>query len=423
MFYQRRVTRNLIFLVCVLPAMAGCHVLEALHDSPEGEKFLGAVRTGGPLASAKTLAIPLEGLTLADAVEQSIRPGLIVSAGSGTTGPPVLPVGEQKLTLDKDIRGIVNQIRPRANTPENLKLALETAVFSLAKLGDESPELRTELQKRLDKASDAGLFTPLTADEPENSLKNMQFRELYQDLVSIINAPVPNAENPYSATQLSPPTTSDKIAVRLTRRAGNRIVVPLPMVRSYSPGDIWLADGDQIHIMPLGMTEAGQQLPGQSGETISSKGIGQLPGVNLLILTHTSVLDGRPEEYLLPASNLAYYGNASFVQQWQNSIYLHGADQLKAGSLEMNPVIRKSQINTVAASAAALEERMNPAVDSLTDKLHRKLTRTTVALGNLPVISQVRNQIEQQVGPVSLRSPIQQTTGFNREEFCQSLTP
>jgi hypothetical protein len=331
-----------------------------------------------------------------------------------------MPLGQQRLTSLEKVKNVVNKIQPPAlEGAFDMDAAIDVAVIKLAALGDGSEELKVDLMKRLKKSRNDEMFPVVNSTVPQE-----EFTNLYLELLEMTNAPpVPNPENPRATTQPGPPTTSDKIAVRLTRRAGNRIIIPLPMVRNYSPGDIWLADGDRIQLMPMGMTEAGQPLPEQDGKTISSRGIDQIDGVNLLILTHTSVLDGRPEEYLLPAKNHAYYGNAAFVRQWQNSIYQQGSDQLKAGALEMNPIIRKSQINTVAASAAALEERMNPAVDTLKDKLQRKLVCSTTAIGNLPVISQLRNQIEQQVGPISLPVSMPQTTQFNREAFCRSLTP
>ena len=320
-------------------------------------------------------------------------------------------VSAQRLTSLQKVKNVIQRIQPPGVGTFDINAAVTKATDELAALGNGSEELKAALAKRLDVSQRANMFPTTTSPVPAE-----EFTKLYQELLSTINAPPPpNSESLRAPTQLSSPSTTDKIAVRLTRRAGNRIIIPLPMVRNYSPGDIWLADGDQVQLMPMGVTEAGQQLPGQNSDTIGSKGIDQIPGVNLLILTRNSVLDGRPEEYLLPAKNQAYYGNASFVQQWQNAIYQHSGDQLKVGALEMNPIIRKSQINTVAASAAALEERMNP--DTLKNKLHRKLSRCTAAVGNLPVISQVRSQI----GPMS--DPIQQTTGFNREQFCRSLTP
>ncbi len=408
-----------VSLAIAIPMLAGCHILQELHHAPSGEQFLGAVRTGGPLASARTLPIPLEGLTLAEAVEQSIRPGLINNRQS-VPAPTMstLPVSPQELTTKEQVQSVVGLIRPRASAPGgNVDEAIELAVKEFTdRYGLPGPRAE-EIKERLVDARDDQLFVGLTA----TPVPQEKFTQLYSDILEIINAPPPEI-NAATLTASPASATTDNIAVRLTRKAGNRIVIPLPMVRNYAAGDIWLADGDQIQVLPLTITEAGQQLPGLRSEPISALPIGEASGVNLLVLVRRSVVDGRLEEYLLPATNQGYYGNAGFVQSWQRSIYKLDTDEIKAGSLETNPTIRRSQINTIAASAAALDARANPVRDTMRQRLNRSLKRGTEAFGNLPVISQVRTQIEQQVGPITAPAALRPTASFDREVFCRSLS-
>ena len=250
-----------------------------------------------------------------------------------------------------------------------------------------------------------------------------EFTALHDDLASMTNATVPAAEANPVKPQSAANAATDKIAVRLTRRSGGRIIIPLPMVVGYSPGDIWLSDGDHIHVMPLTMTEAGQKLTNIGSNSVSQfDTAGTQPATNLLTLIHRSIVEGQDEQYLLRVTNTDYYGSVAFIQQWQSSIRVHDGDELREGTLELSPIIRKNQINSVAASAAALEEHVDPTTQTLGMQVSGKLSRTTGFIAGLPGISHVRNQVEQTIGPMSFPASVHQA-GFNREEFCRSLTP
>lgn len=433
----RKAVRNLLAAVALCLA-TGCQAIDYLHCKPKGERLLGTVRAGGPMAAARTLPIPLEGLTLSQAVEATIRPGLhdnlpvAVQTSAQTTA---VPVGLQSGTSMEKIKNVVTSLRPQGGIGGDPapKPTLEDVASQLAALGDDTPILENEIESILSAADDEGLFaagTDLTAAQ-----KKRRATELYESLASAINSSITATQTSreispqQSARIVSAPVTSGAVsahtvAVQLTRRTGNRIIVPLPLVRNYSPGDIWLTDGDMIHILPGELTEAGQTLAGESGDAVSGfQPDGDESGINLFVLLHKSILDGRREEYLIPASNSLYYGKAGFVGQWQQMMKVHSGDQLKAGTLELMPIIRNSQINAVAASAAAIEERVNPKVHSLKDKLDRKFEREREFVSNLPVISHVHNQVRQQIGPVPIPGLFRQTTGFDREEFCRNLTP
>jgi hypothetical protein len=304
--------------------------------------------------------------------------------------------------------------------------SIRNAAVELSKLGDGSAALQQKLQDSLTNAAGKGLFD-INAAVPDRGKKT---GDLYAELAGIVAASAPpvsaaSTVTPAVATAPVQPgnsteSLSSQIAVQLTRRAGNRIIVPLEMVRNYSPADIWLSDGDRVQVMPLAMTEAGQKTADLNPAAISTYDISEAPGVDLLVLTHNSVVDGKQEQYYVPATNPQYYGNAAFVAEWQQTVYVHNGDRLQAGTLELSPIIQKSRENLIAASAAAIEDRRNP-VSAWKHKLHQKIERDKKAFGNLPGVSQIRQQIEQQVGPVS--DPVNQTTGLNSEEFCRSLTP
>ena len=418
--------RNNFALICVcfLPLLAGCQVLDVLHCPPEGEKFLGTVRTGGPLATAKTLPIPLEGLTLSRAVELSIRPGLQTptSGISNYAAPVQQPVDETPVDSTNMIKATVNKITQEVgSTFGDVAIATENAINAavpeLASLGDGSPETESRIKTVLDAAGLAGLFD-INADIPDRQTKT---QKLYDDLANAIQPPPVNPYPQSAPTAALPP--SELIAVQLTRPDGRRLVVPLQMVRSYSPGDIWLVDGDRVFLMPLAITEAGQDLPGRQSVPVSNFDSSESPATNLLVLTHTSVLDGHKEQYLLPAPNQQYYGGATFVSQWLNQTFVHSGDQLQAGTLELNPLIRNSQLNSVAASAAIVKERMDPSIVTLSDKIHQKLQKGKDIFHSLPVVRGMHKQVEQQIGPVTLAGALQQSTGFNAEDFVRHLNP
>ncbi|MBI3861603.1 MAG: hypothetical protein HY290_06880 [Planctomycetia bacterium] len=159
----------------------------------------GTVETGGPFAVARTLRIPESGLTLSDAVERSLRPGIVSQAapisGNGIAAT-TLPVGARDNVQD-DVRAILArnigpaegvEITPEIKAATTTEIGKRTDKIVEKLFGDDQSEERnsfaTKLQLALKKAVDDGTFRPRMASDTSHIAEvNRQKDQLYQEIL------------------------------------------------------------------------------------------------------------------------------------------------------------------------------------------------------------------------------------------------
>lgn len=361
----RQLDGMLILLVALISGMPGCAMLgQSPGNCRRGPEPTPTVRTGGQYAVARIIPIPPEGLPLSDAVESSLRPGIIAMPAASNYGvvPAGLPVADVPIPRDDLIRAELAfhaQGQP-AEVQELLrkKAAAIVGIIELPPATDKSvvEALTNEILTALTSAYKDGTFRSVAgSDVAQNKAINAAKKKLVQDIQNIIPRVTAPPTTP-AVTAAVAPALVDRLAVVLSRAGGRRIIIPLHMVRTNFPGDIRLADGDRIDVIPFDQTAAAQRPDAGATATVAvtswsaneglivplagaePPSVQQLVGElesqpsDVVILRRMSDLTGVEEYMLSPA-------DARRLSQ----TYLQDRDLVHFDVLSMTSLIRDSQ--------------------------------------------------------------------------------
>lgn len=190
-------SRSIIILI-VAGCLCGCSLLDrSLYRGATLTPVLGTVRTGGPYAVPRVLPIPPGGLTLSDAVEASLRPGITAHSGAPVIQRSVnsaLPVTEQPAKIPDGVSAALQFTLPNGLDLEGLK-KLEEARQVLLTFAKDTGALATEhlesfekhLQQAMLTAANEGAFRPQIPDDPNTTKINVQRKlRLKQEIVALI---------------------------------------------------------------------------------------------------------------------------------------------------------------------------------------------------------------------------------------------
>lgn len=289
--------------------LSGCRLTDVLHKHHDGQPaFRGVVQTSGQFAHARSLPISATGLSLGEAVKQSLRsgiqPGTALPVSTATRQPPL---GSQRVKSAKDtltgLKSLKKDLSKLSDDSNNFfigklektashlvtdeMVGAENEVFVQNQIralmlfrqevftedADESEleELANEIDKLIQHRGITSLQTETetAANVIERSARREALRELGDQIaeqlksLDSVEAPEEEAsEDTDSSTddtqsenspkpQTSPNTASNlyyDAAVILTKATGRRVIAPLWLVQMFAAGDIALENGDRIEV-------------------------------------------------------------------------------------------------------------------------------------------------------------------------------
>lgn len=424
--------RHIVQCVVITATLSGCALPGNANKCGRIPNAIPVVETGGPFAVSRIIEIPANGLTLSDAVESSLRPGIATQAaaisGAGVNSS-ALPVGSTVAIEDRLISALSFTIRPSENAEEKLRQKADGIVsdlYSNDENADDKDAFRSKLVALMTAAASDGLFKPFAASDVSRAAINQQIRQqlfrtiivtyvfsdfaeagspsdlqlqrmqrrisqiasiapgdsrsdlIFSNLITsrdrggvfklaveprqdaLDRLLVPPVVEPSAAAPSSMivPTASrslaDELAVVLSRQSGRRLIFPLQLVRTYLPGDIRLADGDQIQIVPFPKSVSSEMpanvegaigvtgwfsadalavpIPGGSSTSVWDV-LNQLEDrpTDVVVLRRASETGGI-DEYFLPADDVSRL----------SSFGLQDLDLVHLDNFGVNPLIRQS---------------------------------------------------------------------------------
>ncbi len=381
----------------------GCHVTAPRQETtfrlpPES----ATVSTGGLFAQSMTLAIAAQGLTLSEAVEASLRPGLLdqqLVAGqivASQTPRRHSPANRPAPTVDASV--FVKQVletRAEIGTGNHLDEAirmlasnLRTGSGSMGQPASGDVEFQNKIIALINQHDDV-ISRPLA---------NGRLTSEQQELASMVDAiarasgdatiPRESADEPVDLLSGQPAsitvTSPLASAIVVLKRSGQaNKLIPLPLVRSTPAGDILLQDRDRVEITSLARTNlgnraalSGKQVDGQVtiagllSATLDSQTTRNLEQVSDqialtdyrnvadLMVLKTSGLSGAAEEYWFPRSSHQLYHQLPLPDP--GGIQLRSGDVVKVNVMDLEPIIRSSRLRSRMRRLEAInEDRFN----------------------------------------------------------------
>lgn len=408
-----------VLISLILTSSLGCSLFDKHKDVVEQEAF-GTVQTGGQFAASRTLPIPQTGLTLQQAVDQSVRPSMRdvppVAASTMTTGgvPLGLQIATEKGTIREQLEKLRELLRNNRDDPDTAEPFINKFAKGIVIGGTE-----TERTPIIEKIEELVLEKQsiLASDDSETIA--------FEDLVKRIESEIPSQFRGDNYAASPPVFVTDRsgiyydLVVILQRSDGVRLVIPLWMVNVFSAGDILLSDGDIINVVHYNRTEVGSRQPGndtsgsivvsgfsnlkgtQPATTTLEKIAENVPGrlvslADLVVVQHLNK-SGQLEQYYLPLTQSGAYGDPGVYENWLLRTRLGNGDVVRVESLELSPLIRASKRLSINATADALLDDGTPegrlAALMARKRQHRQEVRAQ--LRQLPIVGTVPVGVEE----------------------------
>jgi len=377
-----------MFAIAILIA-SGCTTTGLRSKKAIPPEYHGMVRTEGALIKNKTLVIPPEGLTLIDVVEQCERKSITTIAGNSLT-PEIGKILRQQndlVMLDSTAFAIAMTNWRAGQSNENNQEIKAQVTKAKENLIDSMNASGIKLANE-NKIVVEDLFKAIVLIEPYGENEQNKLIAVFNNSLSTSaerNGQSDREADDQNTISSSPNNVPSQLVV-LSRKNGRRIIVPIALVKGGIAGDIALADGDQIGIVPkegfAAFTREGGE--GKTSVTVALSGLTQrdqvlelldnttLSGllnpmeeseneleqyVNVIVLQSLTV-SGQLDEYILPNSRYpAFSGFKSELDPIVSSVYLQDGDHLHFSALELTPLILTSRAQNRQRQTQALRSR------------------------------------------------------------------
>ncbi|TWT55974.1 hypothetical protein [Allorhodopirellula solitaria] len=396
--------------VVLLFLLTGCHI-GGVRQRPlllkHSTQPSGTVTTGGTFAEAKTLAIGDEGMTLSEAIQKSIRPGVADRVSrqlAGGADPRMLPgISSAELTAAeapkpnfKVARALDNLVIAAeqgafdGDVTHNERFVIISSIFEGVVPAESSAEKTEKLAELIDTPKS---IQTLRSEHRPGEL-NSQQNALLKEIAAII---APSAMGEQSATVSTDASTNvvvgssqsessakaelwrlqnglyseyDNVYIVQLKRQGDPVRnFPLELIRMTPAGDIELIAGDHVGLVGYSQTSLGQrnQTGGISSRQTSARltgfvkreePIGSATTVSSISSrasesNYGSIIDlmvlrpvlpnGGNEEYWFPRVRSGVYTSLTSFQQ-DNPQRIIGGDEVQFSALRLHPLVRGSQI-------------------------------------------------------------------------------
>jgi hypothetical protein len=360
---------------------------------------VGSVQTGGQFARSRLLPIHQCGLTLSEAVEQTIREGVRTSAGTTATHFEQ-PRSVSAVTQQDRVEGHIRDFRDLVGKNDNALAEKAGTIYDnvYKNVVENSSDLRSRAIEVIVNILKSSL--PDTTSGVNEVSLDAEIRTKILEAMNEIAVARPQQASTTPAPKAD--MTYYQTAVRLRRKKGNTLVFPLWLVDRFEAGDVALRDGDVIDVSHYsrselfnGTFENTSSLRTFSDENYSNTTILEANEldryIDLLRVTHVN-REGVTEEYYIPKNNNQAFGENPGYAFMLNQALVSDDDAISPENLALSSVIRAGRREALQRSA----ELLNP--KDFSQRLDDGNRALEESLSKVPVVGDICRLVESTTG-------------------------